>query len=62
MTHFLRDSNRKTFIPVLIMSANKRAWFIYAFTLYTAHSNFDYATLFWCHFGIFTTGVMECIF
>ena len=62
MTHFLRDSNRKTFIPVLITGADKRAWLIYAFTLHIAHSSFDYATLFQWHFGIFTTGVMECIY
>lgn len=51
MTHFLRDSKRKTFILFLIIGAEKSAWFSYAFALYIVHSSFDYVTIFWCPFG-----------
>lgn len=37
MTHFLRDSNRITYILFLITGAEKRAWFIYEFALYVGH-------------------------
>lgn len=54
MTHFLRDSNRKTFILFLIIGAEKRAWFIHAFAIYIVHSGVNYATLFQYLFETFS--------